>query len=56
MSDTVSNPMVVVDINDLRDIITQTYKAGSENAGKSDPIVHIEAINQIMQMIENVRK
>jgi len=32
------------------------YKAGSDNAGNTDPMVHIEAVNEIMQMIESFAK
>lgn len=49
-------PIVSLDTNDLRDIITAAYKAGQENIHASDSIVHIEAINRLMSMIENLKK
>ena len=49
-------PIVSLDTNDLRDIITAAYRAGKDNAGESDGMVHVEAINEIMQMIEGLAK
>jgi len=54
--DNSDKPIISLDSNDLRDIIAAAYKAGSENAGDSDGMVHIEAINEIMQMIEGLAK
>ena len=53
----VSNaPIVSLDTNDLRDIVKAAYKAGQDNAGTADQMVHIEAINEIMAMIESLSK
>lgn len=49
-------PIVHIDVNDLRDVIKAAYKAGADNAGESDPAVHIEAINGILSMIESLKK
>lgn len=49
-------PIVSLDTNDLRDIITAAYKAGQDNAGNADAMVHIEAVNEIMAMIESLSK
>lgn len=49
-------PIVSLDTNDLRDIITAAYKAGQDNAGNTDAMVHIETINEIMAMIESLSK
>ena len=49
-------PIVSLDTNDLRDIITFAYKAGKDNAGETDAMVHIESINEIMKMIESLSK
>ena len=49
-------PIVSLDTNDLRDIITAAYKAGQDNAGNTDAMVHIEAVNEIMAMIESLSK
>lgn len=54
--DVAEKPIVSLDTNDLRDIISMAYKAGSDNAGNADPMVHIEAVNEIMQMIESFAK
>lgn len=49
-------PIVSLGTNDLRDIITAAYKVGSDNADVTDPVAHIEAINDIMSMIEELAK
>lgn len=49
-------PIVSIDTNDLRDIIKEAYRAGAENSGNTDPVVHVEAINRIMKMIEGASK
>lgn len=49
-------PIVGLDTNDLRLIISEAYKAGTENANSTDPMVHVEAINGIMKMIEGFVK
>lgn len=51
-----AKPVVSIDTNDLREIIKEAYKAGAANAQETDPMVHIEAINKIMEMIEGVSK
>lgn len=52
----VSTPTVGIDINDLRDLIRMAYKAGMDNKGNTDAMIHIEAIDKIMSMIEQIRK
>lgn len=54
--DNSDKPIVSLDSNDLRDIIAAAYKAGSENAGNSDGMTHVEAINEIMKMVEELAK
>ena len=49
-------PVVSLDTNDLRDVIRTAYEAGKNNAGNSDAMVHVDAINNIMQMIEELAK
>jgi len=49
-------PIVSLDTNDLRDIITAAYKAGQDNTHTSDAMVHIEAINSLMSMVEDLKK
>lgn len=50
------NPIVSLDTNDLRDIVRTAYESGKNNAGSTDAMVHIDAINAIMQMIESLVK
>ena len=54
--DVSEKPIVSLDINDLRDIISAAYKSGMSNAGNADAMVHIEAINVIMEMVDNLSK
>lgn len=49
-------PIVSIDINDLRDVIKVAYKAGADNSGTNDPAVHIDAINNILSMIDGLKK
>lgn len=49
-------PVVSLDTNDLRDIIRAAYESGSNNSGSTDPMVHVDAINSIMSMIESLSK
>lgn len=51
-----TNPVMTLDVADLRDIITMVYQSGAENAGNSDPAIHIEAMNEFMSLIEGVAK
>lgn len=51
-----ANPIVSLDTNDLRDIVRTAYEAGKNNADNTDAMVHIDAINAIMQMIESLIK
>lgn len=54
--DVSDKPVVSLDANDLREIIKMAYKAGAENADNTDPMAHIDAINSIMSMIEELAK
>lgn len=54
--DKTQSPIISIDSNDLRDVIKMAYKAGSDNLNITDPEVHIEAINEIMSMIEKLAK
>lgn len=54
--DVSATPIVSLDTSDLRDIIKAAYKAGQDNAGVADPMAHIDAINEIMAMIESLSK
>lgn len=50
------NPIVVLDINDLREIINAAYFAGMGNAGEKDMRKHVEAVTEIMAKIDEMRK
>lgn len=50
------SPIVSLDANDLRDVIKAAYKSGQDNAGNPDPMVHIDAVNEILSMIESLSK
>lgn len=49
-------PIVSLDTNDLRLIISKAYESGTENANEQNPMVHVNAINDIMRMIEGFIK
>ena len=51
-----NKPVVTIDTNDLRDIITKAYQAGMNNATEIDAVKHIEAINKIMELVEGAEK
>lgn len=54
--DVAQKPVVSLDVNDLRSIISLAYNAGIENAGKTDPSIHIDTINEILSMIDAAQK
>lgn len=49
-------PIIHIDVNDLRDVIKMAYKAGADNAGTTDPAVHLEAMNNLLAMIDGLQK
>lgn len=49
-------PIVSLDTNDLRDVIKAAYEAGKTNATEDNVMVHIDAITEIMRMIEELQK
>lgn len=48
----VNTSVVSIDVNKLRDLITMAYQEGIDNAGDSNPMTHIEAINALMTMLD----
>lgn len=54
--DVSEKPVVSLDANDLRDLISTAYKMGASNAGSADPNAHVDALNELMSMIDNLRK
>ena len=55
-SSVASSPIVSLDTNDLRDIIKAAYEAGKNNASSSDAMVHVDAITNILAMVEAMTK
>ena len=51
-----ASPIVSIGINDMRDVIKMAYEAGIKNAKESDAIAHIDAVNKIMDVIEDLAK
>lgn len=51
-----NSPIVHLDMNDLREILKTAYTTGIANANSIDPDVHIDAINQFMQLIDDKKK
>lgn len=51
-----NKPVISLDTNDLRDIIKAAYAAGRDNSGSTDAMVHVNAISDIMNMIEQLSK
>lgn len=49
-------PIVSIDTNDLRDIIKMAYEAGKNNADNPDAMCHVEAITEMMGIIESLVK
>ena len=49
-------PVVTIATADLRDIIKMAYDEGMKNHSETDYNVHIETINAIMDMIDELRK
>ena len=55
-SEVAETPIVNIDVNDLREIIKCAYKSGADNANVTDPAIHIEAVNSILSMVEELKK
>lgn len=49
-------PIVSLDTNDLRDVVRAAYEAGMKNANDNSPLVHVDAINSLMAMVEALMK
>jgi len=50
------SPMMLLDNNDLRELITMAYQAGCQNANVTDPQIHIKAVNDVFSYAEGVAK
>ena len=49
-------PIISIDSNDFRDVIKAAYEAGRNNSGEEDISIHIDAINTILSMVEQLAK
>lgn len=49
-------PIISLDTNDLRDIVKAAYESGLDSAKADDAMTHVENINSIMKMIEELAK
>lgn len=47
-------PVTSLDTNDLRDIIALVYTEGKNNASCTDTEIHLEAMNTVMEMIDDL--
>lgn len=53
---TENKPIVSLDSNDLRDIITMAYQEGRKNAGNMNIDCHLDTVNSIMDLVEELMK
>ena len=53
---TSESPVVYLESHDLREIIKEAYRMGAENAENIDPVIHINAMNEIMKMVDKLKK
>lgn len=49
-------PIISLESNDLRDVIKAAYEAGQKNANTNESSVHIDAINEIITLAEELKK
>lgn len=54
--ETSKSPIVSIDSNILREIISMAYQEGMRNATSENAMDHINTINTIMEMVEEARK
>ena len=54
--DVADKPVISIEVADLRDIISMVYSEGQKNAGITDATTHIEAINEIMALVDDLAK
>ena len=55
-NETGESPVVCLESHDLREIIKEAYKMGAANAENIDPVIHINAMNEIMKMVDKLKK
>lgn len=49
-------PIISLDANDLRDIIKSAYESGKTNANNPDAMVHVDAITQLIAMVDQLKR
>lgn len=49
-------PVLTIGTSDLRDIIKMAYDMGMENSGENDYNIHVETMNIIMNMVDELKK
>ena len=54
--DVADKPVISIEVSDLRDIIAMAYSEGQRHASETEASVHIEAINEIMGLIDSLVK
>lgn len=54
--DVSSSFILSLEANDLRDIIKTAYEAGRTNADNVDAMAHVDAITQLMAMVDQLKK
>ena len=55
-SEVADKPVISLDVSDLRSIIGLAYEAGMRNAGATDAMVHVNAQNEIMGILDGLVK
>ena len=54
--DVADKPVISIEVADLRDIIAMVYAEGQKNAGIADAATHLETINEIMTLVDDLAK
>lgn len=49
-----NTPVISIKTIDLRDILLMAYEEGKNNSEKKNPAIHIESINRLMDLIEDM--
>lgn len=52
----INSPILHIASSDLRDIIRLAYKSGMDNCGRQDDMVHVDAMSNLIGMIEQLSK
>lgn len=50
------SPVIYLETHDLREILKEAYRLGAENAENIDPLAHITAMNNLMKMVDKLKK